>query len=234
MRLRFHAGQLTILIHSKAKCILILFNTIFITPTEKYYGITMFLYIIGKFCKLKMIILCTQFPTSFWYLSAHKKSLIICYCIINYHDITIWYYYCTMILSEFCFVRASLSLTKSLARFFRRSVWGMWPPLQRCVVWDGVCVALRKTAVMKNSYFYKGDDIRKRETPGQQTGEDREGEIFIIGDSFSVLCGLFFLCCIWFILIVYINGIISVFLIRREELYTETGHHTSKLQHRNR
>lgn len=49
--------------------------------------------------------------------------------------------------------------------FFRLSGLEMWPPLQMFAVWDGACAVLRKTAVMKNSYFYKGGG--EKETLGQ-------------------------------------------------------------------
>lgn len=122
----------------------------------------------------------------------------------------------------------------------------MWPPLQRCVGWDGVCVALRKTALMMNSCFCKGGDIRERETPGQQTGEDRDRgkDVYSwwpLSSFYSLWADSDFFIHIYiylYNLCIYINSIIfisfSLFLIRRGELFTETGHQTSKIQHRHR
>lgn len=63
---------------------------------------------------------------------------------------------------------------------------------------------------------------------------NRWGQRDIICDSWTHF--VFSVGVLFCLYVLYVNDIvfIHVFLIRREELYAETGHHTSKLQHRNR
>ncbi len=217
---------------------MIIFNAMCITLSKHYYCITMFYYMAQWHFWHYPI---PTIPSNFFWTTSLESTSPACVSYITMillSDIITVPWFC----QKYCFVRSTLS--RSLFQTVR--VRDVATLTDVCGLGWGVCSSEEDCSDEELMLLQGRRHQRERDTRTANRWGQRQRErclILVTHEPILFSMGWFW---IFFIhkyihlynLCIYNNSIIfisvSLFLIRRGELFTETGHHTSKLQHRNR